>query len=255
MPRRLKLIRIYTSLTPKRLQYSPRFFTGKQLRQFSHSKYALPLVILILIGLGGSAVATKQTGLVKENYSIPYRTQVVEDNTQPTGWREIESPGVNGAGVRNYRETHIAGFKTSKNLLSSPVTTEPVQQVERHGVIDTTQAPQYENIPFDKLATGDKNELLGYSSVTQPGSIGQRTLIYNVHTIHGVEVGRELASSSVTTPPVNEVTAMGINYRVGAYCRDTTGSNATGSGACSHHHGVDTWMYAYCSASYSCWSN
>ena len=38
----------------------------------------------------------------------------------------------------------------------------------------------------------------------------------------------------------------GINEtdRVGAICNDGTRSDATGSGACSHHEGVDYWLCA-----------
>lgn len=32
--------------------------------------------------------------------------------------------------------------------------------------------------------------------------------------------------------------------RIGAICRDGWRSQATGSGACSHHGGVDHWLYA-----------
>ena len=31
--------------------------------------------------------------------------------------------------------------------------------------------------------------------------------------------------------------------RIGAVCNDGTTSTATGSGACSHHGGVDYWLY------------
>jgi hypothetical protein len=31
--------------------------------------------------------------------------------------------------------------------------------------------------------------------------------------------------------------------RIGAVCRDGWHSSATGSGACSHHGGVDHWIY------------
>ena len=31
--------------------------------------------------------------------------------------------------------------------------------------------------------------------------------------------------------------------RTGAVCKDGTTSSATGSGACSHHGGVDHWTY------------
>jgi hypothetical protein len=33
-------------------------------------------------------------------------------------------------------------------------------------------------------------------------------------------------------------------HRVGAACNDGTQSKATGSGACSHHHGVKCWEYS-----------
>ena len=33
------------------------------------------------------------------------------------------------------------------------------------------------------------------------------------------------------------------SYRIGAYCKDGWESDATGSGACSHHGGVETWKY------------
>jgi hypothetical protein len=34
-----------------------------------------------------------------------------------------------------------------------------------------------------------------------------------------------------------------VGVRIGAICRDGTRSNATGRGACSHHGGVDHWLY------------
>ena len=42
------------------------------------------------------------------------------------------------------------------------------------------------------------------------------------------------------------VAASGIaadRVRTGAECNDGTTSSATGSGACSHHHGVKCWIY------------
>jgi len=39
-----------------------------------------------------------------------------------------------------------------------------------------------------------------------------------------------------TSPPSSGI-------RIGAVCNDGTGSNATGSGACSHHGGVAYWVY------------
>jgi hypothetical protein len=46
-----------------------------------------------------------------------------------------------------------------------------------------------------------------------------------------------------TTSPVAEPVEPSSGVRVGAICRDGTHSNATGRGACSHHGGVDHWLY------------
>lgn len=37
----------------------------------------------------------------------------------------------------------------------------------------------------------------------------------------------------------------GIRTRKGANCWDGSHSSATGSGACSHHHGVRNWKHDY----------
>jgi hypothetical protein len=42
-------------------------------------------------------------------------------------------------------------------------------------------------------------------------------------------------------PKPSPVPASGV--RIGAICRDGTRSSATGRGACSHHGGVDHWLY------------
>jgi len=38
--------------------------------------------------------------------------------------------------------------------------------------------------------------------------------------------------------------AASARHRLGAQCNDGTTSKATGSGACSHHHGVKCWIYS-----------
>lgn len=52
-----------------------------------------------------------------------------------------------------------------------------------------------------------------------------------------------------TPTPTIEPTAVPVapapvpQYRIGAICRDGSRSSATGRGACSHHGGVDYWLY------------
>ena len=45
-------------------------------------------------------------------------------------------------------------------------------------------------------------------------------------------------SESSTAPETSEG-----EQRIGAVCNDGTRSTATGQGACSHHGGVDYWLY------------
>ncbi len=52
-----------------------------------------------------------------------------------------------------------------------------------------------------------------------------------------------LLSASLSCTKTDEVTnSSGDCVRVGAICNDGTRSNATGSGACSHHGGVREWI-------------
>ena len=44
--------------------------------------------------------------------------------------------------------------------------------------------------------------------------------------------------------PANRPASPPPRYRTGATCRDGTGSNATGAGACSRHRGVSCWRYS-----------
>ena len=44
-------------------------------------------------------------------------------------------------------------------------------------------------------------------------------------------------------PTINKQIYYIQNVRIGAWCNDGTYSNATGSGACSHHGGVAEWVY------------
>lgn len=44
---------------------------------------------------------------------------------------------------------------------------------------------------------------------------------------------------------IGNIVSCASSRRIGAICEDETKSNATGSGACSHHGGVDQWRYKY----------
>ena len=48
----------------------------------------------------------------------------------------------------------------------------------------------------------------------------------------------------VVVPPLATRAPQGPSIRTGAICRDGSLSTATGSGACSHHQGVEHWTHS-----------
>lgn len=61
----------------------------------------------------------------------------------------------------------------------------------------------------------------------------------------GLELPTAIPAPTAAARPTQrpQTLAPQTTYRVGAICRDGTRSSATGRGACSHHGGVDHWLY------------
>lgn len=58
-----------------------------------------------------------------------------------------------------------------------------------------------------------------------------------------VRAAAAATETALWAPPPPPAGGSGSGGRVGAICRDGTRSYATGRGACSHHGGVDHWLY------------
>jgi hypothetical protein len=56
--------------------------------------------------------------------------------------------------------------------------------------------------------------------------------------------GVVLVAALVSTMAFGSTQRDTSRHRVGAVCNDGTTSSATGSGACSHHGGVQCWLYS-----------
>jgi hypothetical protein len=50
-------------------------------------------------------------------------------------------------------------------------------------------------------------------------------------------------NTNTTQKIIKKTASQNSGERIGCICRDGTSSNATGRGACSHHGGVDHWIY------------
>jgi len=69
-----------------------------------------------------------------------------------------------------------------------------------------------------------------------------------IHPLGRWGVANQIQSTQVyatsTLAIFSTATITGMRVRVGALCKDGTGSTATGRGACSHHGGVSCWRYS-----------
>ncbi|HSW77971.1 MAG TPA: G5 domain-containing protein [Candidatus Chromulinivoraceae bacterium] len=124
-----------------------------------------------------------------------------------------------------------------------------------------------EVVPFGSIEQQTDTLPSGKTKVSVVGADGTRTITYEVTYVQGKETARKETKNEITTQPVARVTLIGTyvapptaqtytspstntytppaqaTSRIGATCNDGSHSNATGSGACSHHGGVAHWLY------------
>lgn len=123
-----------------------------------------------------------------------------------------------------------------------------------------------EPVPFESVEQNDNTLPAGQKKLSVAGINGERTITYSVTYVKDNEAARTETKNEITKAPVTQVTLNGTYVkppapvpvtstpqysavpstgggRTGATCRDGSHSNATGSGACSHHGGVAQWLY------------
>jgi hypothetical protein len=163
------------------------------------------------------------------------------------------------ASVKQARLDRENAKKQSQQLNNKPTD----QQVEASNT-EIKEVQEKQSIDFAKEQQNDASLASGQTKVTQSGQNGEKTITYEVTYVDGNETSRQIKSETITLAAVNEITTIGTyvappkpvatpapsapapahtSVRVGATCKDGTHSNATGSGACSHHGGVAVWLY------------
>ncbi|MDR1300634.1 MAG: phage tail-type lysozyme domain-containing protein [Candidatus Nomurabacteria bacterium] len=87
-------------------------------------------------GAGLELVITRNDTIVEisENEAIPYETEQQKDATQDKDFKEVVTAGAIGNRVNYYKVTIKAGRETSRQLVRSEVTKEPVKQIEKIGI-------------------------------------------------------------------------------------------------------------------------
>lgn len=92
---------------------------------------------------------------------------------------------------------------------TSAHTTTSTKQKAAPPKITTADVTETQPIPFKTTARDDNTLPKGQTKVITPGKDGVSTSVYKVTYTNGKETGRELESETTTTPPVDEVDAIG----------------------------------------------
>lgn len=71
---------------------------------------------------------------VTQSEDIPFDTQQVQDADQPVGYKNVQTPGVNGKKEVTYEITMQNGQEVSRKVIQSVTSSEPTKQVEVIGI-------------------------------------------------------------------------------------------------------------------------
>ncbi len=107
------------------------------------------------------------------------------------------------AGARTAARLTGAPIATAEARASSTPTPSPAPNVTVEELTVT------EPVPFARTQQDDPGRDIGTSAVIVAGADGVRTIVYAVTYRDGVEAGRRVVSNTITTSPVDEVTAVG----------------------------------------------
>lgn len=94
---------------------------------------ALGLGALAIMGVVGTTTTSERTTTITQSEPVPYSTTYVEDETLDYGKTVTRVAGVNGTRTNTYKVTTRRGKETSRELVDSQVTKEPVDKVVAKG--------------------------------------------------------------------------------------------------------------------------
>ncbi|WP_341715807.1 G5 domain-containing protein [Micromonospora sp. FIMYZ51] len=86
-----------------------------------------------------SPTPVTQTRTITETEKVPYKTRTVKDSSLAKGTKKVRTRGVSGVRTLTYEVTMVDGVETTKKLVKSEITRQPVTRVVRVG---TKEAPR-----------------------------------------------------------------------------------------------------------------
>lgn len=177
-----------------------------------------------------------------ETVSVAYDTTSIKKGSLERGQSETKSAGKAGLKENTYQLSTHCGREKDKKLTAEKITQPPVAEEVFTGTRHLERVNQ--PIPYGTKRVPNAYAAEGATGIQTKGQTGTKFVNYQVSQDEGQPEVRTVVSEGVITPAIDEVVWYGKpRYRVGAICWDGWRSSATGSGACSWHGGVQTWLH------------
>ena len=169
---------------------------------------------VVEIGTKKAAVVTTKEETKTEE--VAFQTKEVTNPNLPEGSRQVKTAGKKGVRTIVYTVTYTDGVETGRVEKSNTITTPAVDEVVEVGtkkavapVVTTKEETKTEEVAFQTKEVPNADLPEGSRQVKIAGKKGVRTIVYTVTYTDGVETGREVKSSTITTPAVDEIVEVG----------------------------------------------
>ena len=156
-------------------------------------------------------VTTKDETRTEE---VAFQTTEVANPDLAEGVRQVKVAGQKGVRTIVETVTYTDGVETGRVVKSNVITTAPVDEVIEVGakklpVITTKDETRTEEVAFQTKEVTNAELPEGTREVKAVGKKGVRTIVETVTYTDGVETGRVVKSSEITTAPVDEIVEVG----------------------------------------------
>ncbi|AHZ47157.1 cell surface protein [Streptococcus sp. VT 162] len=158
-------------------------------------------------------VTTKEETKTEE---VAFQVKEVQNADLPEGSRQVKAVGKKGVRTIVETVTYTDGVETGRVEKSNTITTPAVDEVVEVGtkkavapVVTTKEETKTEEVAFQTKEVPNADLPEGSRQVKTAGKKGVRTNVYTVTYTDGVETGREVKSSTITTPAVDEIVEVG----------------------------------------------
>lgn len=138
--------------------------------------------------------------------TIPFETQVINDDNLPEGTRNVEQVGKAGVQTTVIKNFYVDGVLIKSEQVSSSVTTSPETEIVRVGtkkadVISSEVVTTTETIPFKTVVTESADLYTDEEEVVVEGKVGSKDITTTYQTINGVRQPNPTVTEKVTEEP------------------------------------------------------